>query len=89
MGKKINYQKLNDIWMHKDTSGIPMQDPSLNNHWVLNVGDVVVEATTKKGCLEMAKRGENSLKAEVLRHDLEKYGGSDEDRLKLSTYETQ
>ena len=81
--ENTNYQKLNDIWMHKDTSGEPMQDPALDNHWVLNVGDVVVEATTREGCLEMAKRGQNSLKAEVLDRDIKKYGGSQEDLQRL------
>lgn len=51
--------------MHTDTSGEPMQDPTLNNHWVLNVGDVIVESTTREGCF-MKQKDINTYKAKLL-----------------------
>lgn len=68
-------EKLSEMWMGKEYK-YPIQSPFVidQGHWFLRRGVVVIEATTREGCLKKAKEGSKKILEELQKRDRQKYG---------------
>jgi hypothetical protein len=72
--KEKRFRKLSKMWMGKEYK-YPIQDCWFGEgHWFLRIGRVVVESTTRQGCLESRKDGDKVMLDKVRLNDIERIG---------------